>query len=76
MVCILGATIVTICGMEHSDSSIIDALGGNTQVAALCEISSQAVSKWRRDGIPRARLMFLRLLRPDVFDDKSEQKAA
>ncbi len=68
--------MVTIGGMEHSDSSIIDAFGGNTQVAALCEISSQAVSKWRRDGIPPARRMFLRLLRPDVFDAKSDQKAA
>lgn len=26
-----------------------------------------AVSQWRRDGIPNARLMFLRLARPDIF---------
>lgn len=60
--------------MEHSDSSIIDALGGNTKVAELFMISSQAVSKWRREGIPQARLMYLELARPDVF--KSEEKAA
>ena len=41
--------------MDHFDSSVIDALGGNSKVAELCNISSQAVSKWRflpatRDG--------------------------
>lgn len=62
--------------MDHSDSSIIDALGGNAKVAEMCNISSQAVSKWRRDGIPDARLMYFKLLRPDVFGTDAEQKAA
>lgn len=69
--------MVTIIAMDHIHSSIIDALGGNSVVAGLCKISSQAVSKWRREGIPEGRLMYLKLLRPDVFEPtEPEQKAA
>jgi hypothetical protein len=51
----------------HPDSTLIDRLGGPTAVGALCKVTSQAVSAWRRDGIPVARRMYLELLRPDVF---------
>lgn len=51
--------------MDHS--KIIDDLGGTAKVAALCEVSMAAVSQWRDSGIPKPRLMFLRLARPDVF---------
>lgn len=51
----------------HPDSDLIDALGGTTEVAAVCKVSPQAVSHWRRDGIPEARRMYLRLLKPDAF---------
>jgi len=50
---------------EHSN--LVDRLGGTSEVARLCQVSSQAVSKWRNDGIPPARLMYLRLARPDIF---------
>lgn len=46
---------------------IIDALGGTAEVARLCEVSSQAVSQWRSNGIPRAQLRFLRVVRPETF---------
>lgn len=46
---------------------VIDALGGTGEVAKLCEVSDAAVSQWRHDGIPRARLQFLRLAHPEVF---------
>jgi len=48
---------------------IIDRLGGTGELAKLCRVSAQAVSQWRWKGIPPARLMFLELLRPDVFYD-------
>ena len=48
-------------------SEIIDTLGGTAEVARLCEVQPPSVSEWRKNGIPRARLMFLRLKRPDVF---------
>lgn len=46
---------------------IIDRLGGTTAVAALCNVAPQAVSQWREKGIPEARAMYLRVLRPDAF---------
>lgn len=59
---------------------IIDLLGGTKRVAELCEVSMQAVSQWRTTGIPKARLQFLMLARPDVFDaarrDNESREAA
>lgn len=49
-------------------SEIIDALGGTFRVAEMCEVQPPSVSEWRKNGIPRARMMFLQLARPDVFD--------
>lgn len=46
---------------------IIDGLNGTGAVAELCEIDPGAVSQWRKKGIPKSRLKFLRLARPD-FD--------
>lgn len=59
--------MVTICGMSNSEAVIlIDKLGGTAEVARLCRVSSQAVSKWRREGIPEARRMYLLAIRPDL----------
>ena len=70
--------MVTMVAMRHNDSQIIDQLGGNTAVAKLFNVSSQAVSKWRNDGIPDARLMYLRLAYPHLFADQlsNQQQAA
>lgn len=57
-------------------NKIIDALGGTAEVARLCDVQPPSVSQWRTDGIPKARLMFLRLARPDVFpSDKTARQA-
>lgn len=48
-------------------SKIIDALGGTAKVAKICHVSDPAVSQWREDGIPEARLMYLKLKFPSVF---------
>lgn len=70
--------MVTMEVMEHvTDSKLIDELGGTTCVARLCDVRPQAVSKWRRDGIPAARRMYLRAVRPELFVPASEgQRAA
>ncbi|VVN80791.1 helix-turn-helix domain-containing protein [Pseudomonas fluorescens] len=47
---------------------IIDALGGTSRVAELCEVRPPSVSDWRKYGIPRARMMFLRIAKPEVFE--------
>jgi len=46
---------------------IIKSLGGVSATARLCEVSSAAVSQWQTEGIPKSRLMFLKLARPEVF---------
>lgn len=57
-----------------NSSKIIDDLGGTSKVATLCEVSMAAVSQWREDGIPKARLMFLRAVRPEVFIEPEPQE--
>ena len=61
-----------MCGMDSN--KIIDNLGGTSAVAEMCNVTTGAVSQWRHDGIPEARLMYLKLLRPDVF--KEQKRAA
>jgi hypothetical protein len=50
-------------------SKIIERLGGTAKAAALFEISPSAVSQWIENGIPKPRLMYLKLARPDVFEE-------
>jgi hypothetical protein len=54
--------------MDTHANTVIDRLGGTGATAKLCNTSPGAVSQWRRDGIPQARLMYLKLARPDVFE--------
>lgn len=56
-------------------TEIIRKLGGPARAAVLFEISIQAVSQWQQNGIPKARLQYLRLARPDVFTDSAESPA-
>jgi hypothetical protein len=52
--------------IETPHSRLIDALGGTVAAARVFEVRPQAVSQWRRQGIPKPRMMFLALLRPDL----------
>lgn len=51
--------------METNPNTIIDSLGGTSKVAALCELTSGAVSQWRHNGIPKAWMKFLQAQHPD-----------
>lgn len=66
--------------MARMDANqIIDALGGTAKTARICEVSMPSVSEWRaKNTIPPARLMYLQLLRPDLFGGQrgTERKAA
>lgn len=55
--------------------TIISRLGGTAKTAELCQITPGAVSQWLHSGIPPARLMFLRLARPDVFEETDADDA-
>jgi hypothetical protein len=61
--------------MDITDNEIIEALGGSSAVADLCEVTVGAVSQWKTDGIPKARLMYLKVIRPDIFSSKSKEAA-
>lgn len=61
--------------VRMDSNKIIDALGGTNEVARLCGIKPGSVSGWRSAGIPQARLMYLQLLRPDVFSGAVKEKA-
>jgi hypothetical protein len=52
--------------MNHAE--IIEKLGGTAEVARLCEVQMPSVSEWKATGIPKARLMYLKAIRPDLFD--------
>lgn len=49
--------------MNPHASQVIDAIGGTAEVARLCEIKSPSVSDWRKEGIPPARMQYLRSAR-------------
>jgi hypothetical protein len=70
--------MVTMFAVTHNNAPfVIELLGGTAEVSRLCRVSSQAVSKWKREGIPEARLMYLQAIRPDVFaahDDTAPTK--
>lgn len=50
---------------EKADE-LVAALGGVCAVARICEITTPSVSSWRKIGVPRARLMYLKLKFPDL----------
>lgn len=62
--------------MLMDTNKIIDELGGTNAVARMCNVKPASVSQWRTDGIPQARLMYLQLLRPDLFEESPVNKAA
>lgn len=54
--------------IQQEANRIIDELGGTSVVAELFEITTGGVSQWRTDGIPKPRLQYIQLLRPDLFN--------
>lgn len=61
---------------QKEANRIIDAMDGTVAVADLFGITSGAVSQWREDGIPEARLFSIKLMRPDLFAKRKTKKAA
>jgi len=52
---------------KKTASRIIDAMGGTSAVARLCEIKQPSVTNWRENGIPKPWLKYFRCIRPDLF---------
>lgn len=57
---------------NHAHSLIIDELGGTAKVAKIFSIRNPSVSKWRKTGIPSARMMYLKKAYPKVFRLKKQ----
>lgn len=47
--------------MNTAATEIIERLGGTAKVSRLFGLAVPSVSDWKRDGIPRARVMFLKV---------------
>lgn len=45
--------------LKITESTMIDLLGGTNKVARLCQVASTAVTQWRKNGIPRGKLILL-----------------
>lgn len=48
-------------------AEVVDRLGGTAAVAALFMVQPPSVSGWRKEGIPPARMHFLRAVHPEVL---------
>jgi hypothetical protein len=56
----------------HNHCEIIELLGGTAKVAQIFGIKMPSVSRWRKTGIPKARLMYLQVRYPKVFKEKNK----
>ena len=50
-------------------NKIIDRLGGTTEVAKICGLTTGRISQWRHEGLPKSWEKFLRSAFPDVFKE-------
>lgn len=46
---------------------LIDLLGGTSKVAYLCDVKPPSISGWKQNGIPKARRMYIRAVRPAEY---------
>lgn len=53
--------------MKLDPNIVIDRLGGVCAAARFFEIEPPSICDWRENGVPKARGMYLKLARPDVF---------
>lgn len=55
-------------GANAAATKVIEALGDTAEVARMFEVRMPSVSDWKRTGIPRARMLYIRAVRPDVLE--------
>jgi len=55
-----------------NDAELIKKLGGTFVVAKMFSIRPPSVSEWKRKGIPKARRMYLEVVRPDLFKKNAQ----
>ena len=62
--------------MNKTAAEIIEKLGGPTKVARLCKTTPQTVCHWKHGKIPNGYMMYLQVVRPDVFQNEGAAKPA
>lgn len=54
--------------MNTQAATVVERLGDTAEVARMFEVKMPSVSDWKKFGIPKARMMFIKAVRPDVLD--------
>lgn len=49
---------------------------GTSALMELFEVTKGAISQWRQNGIPKSRLMYLELKRPDLFVESKKSTSS
>lgn len=55
--------------MDYEADTVIDRLGGTSEVARICDCKPPSVHAWRKTGFPKPRRQFLVLAFPWAFED-------
>lgn len=55
--------------MDELANYIIDELGGTRKVARLFDIAEASVSGWRKSGVPKSRMMYIKLAYPQLLSN-------
>ena len=53
--------------MNQHATKIIEALGETAEVARLFDVRMPSVSAWKKAGIPKARMMYLKVAHPGAL---------
>lgn len=56
-------------------STIVERLGGTTATAKLFGLRAPSITDWKEYGIPRSRMMYLEVARPDVLSEIDTESA-
>ena len=54
--------------MNPHATKIIEALGDTAEVARMFDVRMPSVSDWKKHGIPRARMMYLKVAHAQALD--------
>ncbi len=61
--------------MNTHATKIIETLGGTAEVARLFDVRMPSVSGWKLEGIPKARMHYIKAVRPEALADVDAEAA-
>lgn len=54
--------------MNTQATTVVERLGDTAEVARMFEVRMPSVSEWKKSGIPKARMMFIKAVHPEALD--------